>query len=152
MAALNSSLYTSQLAGKSALLSGSLTKGSLIGIHATIAVPSSGAGTALNDTLGLFMVPKGAILKEFILDFDQLESNSSPTLTLDVGDAALATRIMSAGVAGKLAGTLRQLPSALGYQFLADTAIFATIHAAASTKAAGNLAASLKYTMGGLAS
>lgn len=152
MAALNSALYTSQAAGKTQLLTGSLAKGALVGVHATIAVPSTGAGTALNDTLGLFYVPRGAILKEFILDFDQLDSNASPLLTFDVGDAALATRIMSAGVAGKVAGSLRQLPSALGYQFLADTAIFLTIHAAAGTKAAGNLAASMKYSIGGTAS
>lgn len=152
MAALNSSLYTDQVSGLKPLPVGPLAAGALVGVHASIAVPSSGAGTALGDTLGFFIAPKGAILKEFVLDFDQLDSNATPLLTFDVGDAALATRIMSAGVAGKVAGSLRQLASAIGYQFLADTPIFATVHAAAASKAAGNLAASFIYSMGGLAS
>lgn len=152
MAALNSTLFTNQASGRSRIPSGSLNKGSNATQQVVIAVPVSGTGTNLNDTIGFFQVPKGAILRSFVLDFDQLDSNAAPLLTFDVGDAALATRIMSAAVAGKVAGALRALPSALGYQFLADTPVFATIHAAAATKVAGNLAATISYEMGGLPS
>lgn len=151
MAALNSSLYTKQAAGRSPVPSGPLAAGAGIHQQATVAIPATGAGTALNDTVGLFYVPKGAILVGFTLDSDDLDTGG-PTITWDVGDSGSATRILSASTVSQAGGAARALITALGYQFTADTAIFATVHAAATTKAAGNISASISYVMGGLAS
>lgn len=151
MAALNSTTYTKQANGSKPIPGYPQAAGVVFAQQVTIAVPSTGAGTALNDTLGLFYVPKGAVIVDFRLDVDDLDSNGSPTLTYDVGDSGSAVRIMSASVAGQAAGRQNCLNAALGYQFTADTAVFATVHAAAATKAAGNLTATIEYTMPGQA-
>lgn len=165
MAALNSTLYTKQTqtgSGKLPLPVGPLCAGALVAQRALIAVPATGAGTALNDTLGLFVVPKGAIMHSFKLSTDQLDSNGSPALTIDVGVSGGAADIISAWAGASGASSVALSPDTIsvplaavktvGYQFLADTPIFATIHAAAGTKKAGNLYAEIVYEMGGVAS
>lgn len=158
MAALNSTTYTNQGNGRAPIPVGPLTKGALVCQQVVIAVPNTGAGTALNDTLGLFRVPKGAIPRSFTLKTDRLDTNGSPLLTIDVGWAGFTTNILSAWAGAATALVTGQPNVAVaasafyGVQFAADTDIFATIHAAAATKAAGNLVATIEYEMGGLAS
>jgi len=152
MASLNSTTYTNQAAGKATIPGPAVGGNLMVSQQVTIAVPSSGSGTALNDTLGLFYVPKGATLKDFRLDSDDLDSNGSPAITLDVGDSGSATRLMSASTIAQAGGRAYALTTAYGYQFPADTAIFATVHAAAATKQAGNLVATIEYTLDGFAS
>lgn len=158
MATLNSTLYTKQTGGQSPVLSHGLS-GNLKAVQAVIAVPATGAGTALNDTLGLFVLPKGATPHLFSLDADQLDSNGSPTLTIDVGVTGSAQSIVAAwaGASGAVTGAVSPnrvtaKTAWIGLQLTADTPIFATVHAAAATKAAGNLIATCYYTVDGVAS
>lgn len=154
MAALNAANYSADYN----IPVGSLTKGSMVLRQAVIAIPATGAGTALNDTLGAFTVPKGAILRSLILRADRLDTNGSPLLTIDLGDASDAQKYVAAwaGASGVVTAvspnTVSMKIANYGAQFLADTPIFATIHAAAATKAAGTLVITVEYEMGGLAS
>lgn len=157
MAALNSTQYASQ----PNIPAGPLAKGALVAQTAVIAVPSSGAGTALNDTLGFFTAPRGATLRSLNLIADQLDSGgNSASLTIDVGYAGAAQAFIAAWAGASGAVTPKTTtpnvmaldPSLIGFQFTADTPLFATIHAAANTKAAGNLALRAEYTMDGLPS
>lgn len=152
MASLNSTTYTNQAASKSPIPGGPAASGALVVQQVTIAVPNTGAGTALNDTVGLFYVPKGAILRDFRFESDDLDSNGSPTITWDVGDSGSASRIIAISTISQAGGRDYAARTALGYQFTADTAIFATVHAAGATKAAGNIIATIEYDMGGVAS
>lgn len=161
MAALNSALYTGQTQtaeGKSPIPTGGSMAGSLCVQQCTIAVPASGAGTALNDTLGLFVLPRAAIIRDLTIKTDQLDSNGSPTLTLDVGYTGTPQAFIAAWNGAKTAlsggaspNTVSAKTGAYGYQATADTPIFATVHAAAATAAAGNLVATIEYEIGGLA-
>lgn len=163
MATLNSTLYAAQTQtgeGKAPIPSGPLCAGALVAQRCVIAVPATGNGTALNDTLGLFVVPKGAIIHSFDLMADQLDSGGSPLLTLDAGWTGAAQALIAAWAGASGATSAAVSPNAIklplsatdtiGYQFLADTPIFVTVHAAAATKKAGNLAATIVYEMGGL--
>ena len=152
MATLNSTTYTNQAAGKTNIPAGPTAAGAVVVQQVSISVPSTGAGTAANDTLGLFYVPKGATLRDFRLDSDDLDANGSPTIVLDVGDSGSATRIISGSVIAKTGGRDYAARSAYGYQFTADTGIFVTVNTAGSTKAAGTLVATIEYTMEGSAS
>lgn len=159
MAALNSSIYTNQTSGSSRvpIPTGGSFAGSLVTQQCTIAVPSSGNGTALNDTLGLFVLPARAILRSFSLKTDRLDSNGSPTLTLDVGYTGTPQAFVAAwaGAATALVAgapnSVEATSAAYGYQPTVDTPIFATVHAAGSTKGAGNLVATMNYELGGTA-
>lgn len=152
MAALNAPAFTSVN-----IPVGSLAKGATISQRATVAIPASGAGTALNDTIGFLILPRGATLIDMDFEVEQLETGG-PTLTLDLGYAG-ATQQFAAAYAGANAATsaavgankFKPLPSTF-VQFTADTPIFATIHAAATTKKAGNMSVLVQYTMDGLAS
>lgn len=157
MAALNSTLYAGQVAGTIGIPAGVMAKGTPVFQQCVIAVPNTGAGTALNDTLGLFVIPRGATLRAFTLQTDRLDTGG-PTLTIDAGYAG-STQALGAAWAGAATALVQGQPNvmrapttALGVQFTADTPIFATVHAAATTKAAGNLVANVEYTMDGLAS
>ena len=156
MAALNSTLYTKQSAGSTSLLSHGFA-GNVKAVQAVIAVPNTGAGTALNDTLGLFVLPKGATPHSFSVETDQLDSNGSPTLTIDVGVAGSTQSIVAAWAGASTAvtavspNTVKAKTAWIGVQLTADTPIFATVHAAAATKAAGNLVATCYYTVDGMA-
>lgn len=154
MAALNAANYGADYN----IPVGPMAKGATVTRQVVIAVPATGAGTALNDTLGLFRVPKGAIIRNLFVKTDRLDTNGSPLLTIDVGDASDAQKYVAAwaGASGVVTGvspnTVAAKISQYGVQLTADTDIFATIHAAAATKAAGTLVATVEYEMGGLAS
>lgn len=163
MAALNSTLYAGQTQtaeGKLPIPTGGSFAGSLVGQRCVIAVPATGNGTALNDTLGLFVVPRGAIIHSFDLKADQLDSGGSPSLTLDAGWAGTPQALVAAWAGASGATSAAVSPNSIsvplsatdtiGYQFTADTPIFVTVHAAAATKKAGNLAAAIVYEIGGL--
>lgn len=160
MAALNSALFTAQASGAAAIQSGALSKGASVTVRATVAVPASGAGTALNDTLGMFYLPKGATPQKMVLEAEQLDSNAAPSVTIDVGSVAASQAYIAAWAgAGNVTTSAAvgpakvvPLPQKMGIQLTVDTPIIATIHAAAATKAAGNLSLVCDYTMDGLSS
>lgn len=111
------------------------------------------------DVIKFFTMPKNAKIQGFKMGVDQLDSNGSPTLTFDVGDAGSATRLFSASVAGRTSGGAWVTDTgsgaqyaALGYQFTADTLIQAVPHANAATGAAGNITLVVYYTLEGGAS
>jgi hypothetical protein len=125
--------------------------------NAKIAAASVAVTTALalNDTVNFFYMPAGATLRGANLRCSvPLDSNGSPTLTIDVGDATTAARIFSASLAGSSASGSDAVPvwASLGYQFPAKTLIFATVHAAGATKVAGSMTLVLHYTLEGQAS
>ena len=110
---------------------------------------------ALNDTINFFYLPAGATIRSAILRASvPLDSNGSPTLTIDVGWTGTAAGLFSASLAGSAANGNDSIPvyAGLGTQFTADTLIFATVHAAGATKVAGALLLTVEYTVDGLAS
>lgn len=101
---------------------------------------------ALNDTLNFGYMPKGATLRDAVLFSDDIDTGG-PTVTFDIGDAAVPARIFAASVAGQAAVRDRNpVAASIGFQYLADTPITGLIKAAATTPAAGSVRLTLYYT------
>jgi hypothetical protein len=91
----------------------------------------------INNIVGLFMVPAGFIVTDFLATtVPDLDTGS--TLSLTIGDAASANRLMAASSVGQAGGAMPALASTgFLYRFPADTEIILTAAAAA----AGGIAA-----------
>ena len=110
------------------------------------------------DIINFFYLPAGATIRSASLQASvALDSNVSPTLTLDVGDSGGDNRIFDASTFGQ--GTTvaarkdnNPLWASIGYQYTADTLIYGTVEAAAATAVAGSITLTVEYTVDGLAS
>ena len=110
-------------------------------------VPLSAALTAA-DTLNFFYLPPNARVHNAILKCTDIDTNGSPTVTLNVGDAALATRYFSASVVGQ-AGTVDASMQAAGrfFKTTARTLVTGTVQANAATGVAGTLELAIHYVV-----
>ncbi len=147
MATLSSAIATAQGNGK-ATVSGHGLSENLKVTTGTCAVTTA---LALGDVVNFFYLPAGATIRNAMLRASNpLDSNGSPTLTIDVGDAGQTNRIYAASLAGSSAtGDGYPVFAALSYQYTAPTLIFATVHAAGATKVAGTLLLTIDYTIEG---
>lgn len=150
MAAFNSSTYTKQVAGQKQVPSMGGHAHKCFVAMAQVAVSSA---LALNDTIGFFVLPKGAVFQDAKLASSDIDTGSA-AITIDVGDATNgAASIFSQSLSGQ-AGVPDNNPvkTAYGMQYLADTPIFGTIHVAAATAASGTITLIVEYTIEGLPS
>ena len=102
-------------------------------------ITATDVGT-VNDTVALFTVPKGFTIVGCHIDATKMDTSGSPTLTLDLGDANSAQRLLAASAIAQSAESESNvtLPAGvLGFRFAADTDIVLTVHAAAATALAG---------------
>jgi len=108
---------------------------------------------ALNDTILFGWLPRNAVVQNVVLKAaSQLDSNGSPTLTLDVGivgtpqlfKAAITTVGRAAGASVDIVNTV-----AAGILYKNTTgarvAVIVTVHAAAATPVAGTLELDIDY-------
>jgi hypothetical protein len=109
---------------------------------------------ALNDVINFGYLPRNAIVASVVLKAaSQLDSNGTPTLTLDMGvtgtpqlfKAAISTVGRAAGASADIGTGI----SAAGYLYKntsgAKQAIICTVHAAAATAVAGTLELDVEY-------
>jgi len=110
-----------------------------------LALAAADTGTPGN-TVQLFSVPKGFTVTDLNFDCTRLDNNGTPTLTLSIGDAGQANRLVSASTIGQAAESEADpiAPGGLGYKYPADTDIQLSVTAAAATPAAGTLTLFLK--------
>lgn len=101
---------------------------------------------ATSDVIGLFYLPKGAVIVGATISATDMDTNVSPTLAFDVGDSGSQNRIFAAATVGQ-AGTLSAAiaPGAHLYKYTADTLVSAHVQAAAATGAAGTLRVTVRY-------
>ncbi|HEY2481584.1 MAG TPA: hypothetical protein VGI30_05235 [Caulobacteraceae bacterium] len=128
-------------------------KGSLKVASAIVAVTNA---LALNDIVNFFYLPAGATVRAVkLIASTPLDTNGAPTLTIDVGYAGHTADFLSQSLAGSSAtgvDSVDVFATAYDVQLAADTLVFATIHAAGTTKVAGKLRLEITYTVDGLAS
>lgn len=101
---------------------------------------------ATNDSVGLMYLPAGAVLLGATLSSTDMDTNGTPTLTWNVGDANTNARIFSASTvsqAGTLSAAIAQ--GAHLHKFTTKTQLRAYVNAAAATGAAGTLYFSVRY-------
>jgi hypothetical protein len=102
--------------------------------------PILAADLALNNTIQLFVAPKGFIVMGHYCSVSDMDTNGTPTVTFSIGDATTAARFLSASSIAQTGGTnTSMVASAIGFQFTADTNVAWLTAAAAATAAAGTL-------------
>jgi hypothetical protein len=104
------------------------------------------AAPATTDTINLgYMPPNARIIDGYALPSD-MDTNGSPTLTLNIGDSGSAARLFSALAAGVAAAVTRlTATTAIGYKFTAKTLLVCVPQANAATGAAGTLEVVIIY-------
>jgi hypothetical protein len=111
------------------------------------------ASPATTDTLNFFDLPAGARIHLAVLSASDMDTNGTPLLALNVGDAGSASRLFSASTVGQ-AGTASTAlaTTGVGYVTTAKTRITGTASTNAATGAAGTVTLSVLYTIEGVAS
>lgn len=98
------------------------------------------AALTTSDALQFGYVPKGFKVILAMFEADDLDTNGSPTLTINIGDSGDADRLFAAstaaqtGVSGQMA-----LATGVGYTYTDKTLITGVPNANAATGAAGDL-------------
>lgn len=113
--------------------------------YASVAVTSA---MATNDLLNFFYLPANARIIGATLKSSDIDTNGSPVVTIDVGDAGSTTRLFSASTVGQ-AGTVDVTMQAGGvfYKTTAKTLIYGTCHLQAATAAAGTVELAIRYVV-----
>lgn len=111
------------------------------------------ASPATTDTINFFDLPAGARVVLAVLESDDMDTNGTPTLALNIGDAGSAARYFSASTVGQ-AGTLSTAIATAGAGFsnTAKTRVTGTASTNAATGAAGNVYLTMLYIIEGVAS
>lgn len=100
----------------------------------------------INNTIDLIRVPKGTVILGARLETGQLDTNGSPTLTLDVGDSGSANRIFAAStVAQTGTNTAAMANGAFGYKYATESVITLKVHAAPATAASAVIIFALSF-------
>ncbi len=108
----------------------------------SFALTTAMVGT-INNTVALFTAPKSFVITGIMIDNPQFDSSTG--LTISIGDAGSATRLVSSSTGFRAAAYSTALAAgAGGYKFTADTPILLTMTAAATTPVAGTLMLYLK--------
>lgn len=101
----------------------------------------------IGDIIQVGTIPEGAILLDGYLASDDLDTNGTPLLTLEVGDAADDNGLLVANTVGQAGGVARFDGAYLVTRETktAETTIQVTVAAAAATAAAGTIRVVLFY-------
>lgn len=99
-----------------------------------------------DDEVSLFWMPKGAVIVGASISATDMDTNGTPTLAFDIGDAGDEDRLITNSAVGQ-AGTLSDVLAPTGhlYKYTADTVIKAYVRTAAATAAAGTLRVVVQY-------
>jgi hypothetical protein len=109
-----------------------------LGIFPLYASITTTAALTTADVLNAFVIPKGCRVLYMLLESTDVDTNGTPTITLNVGDSGSATRYFSASTVGQ-AGTSAAATATTGLGFLttADTLVTIVPQANAATGVAG---------------
>jgi hypothetical protein len=102
------------------------------------------------DAANVCQLPVGAIVLGVLAESDDLDTNASPTITLNVGDAGSATRYLSASTIAQTGTTaVSTLATGLFYQVTgtSDTMVRIAVAANAATSAAGTVRIAVEYVI-----
>jgi hypothetical protein len=105
------------------------------------------AALVINDTIALFDLPRGARIQSGYIKSADLDSNGTPLITLDIGDAGDADRYFAASTVAQAGGVDRTM-AATGVDYLttAKTRVIATVKTAPATSATtGTIVVVLDY-------
>lgn len=106
------------------------------------------AAPSTSDTINFFYLPPNARVLDAVLKSTDMDTNGSPTITLNVGDSGAAARYFSASTAAQ-AGTVDATMAAAGrfFKTTAKTLIVGVAQANAATGAAGTLELMIRFVV-----
>lgn len=97
---------------------------------------------------GNIRIPKGAQVLWVMLDATDLDTNGSPTITMEIGDAGDTDRLLAANTIGQSGAAVvgpTIAKTGFGYQYTEETLIQVRLGAAAATGAAGTIKYAVAY-------
>src|SRR5690348_14864018 len=107
--------------------------------EAVVATPITLGATLLSVT-----IPRGVCIGGVDIDVSDLDSNATPLIALDVGDAVSADRFIAANTIAQDGGLLEYRPvNTAWYRYSAATDVLVTVETAPATGAAGAIAVSI---------
>lgn len=109
------------------------------------------AAPALNDVVQMVKVPSGAIVTNVVLGADDLDTNGTPLIVLDVGDGSDTDRFIDGATSAQAGGTSAALAGtagSFGYQYSADDTVDILVQVAPATGAVGTVRLLVEYMMG----
>lgn len=106
------------------------------------------AAPATTDTINFGYLPANSRVLLAVLESSDMDTNGTPTLTINVGDSGDADRIFAASTVGQ-AGTLSSAiaTTGAGYQYTSKTLITGAAANNAATGAAGTLYLTVFYVV-----
>lgn len=106
------------------------------------------AAPSTTDTLEFFYLPAGARVLQATLEATDMDTNVSPSLTLNIGDAGGVDRLFAASTVGQ-AGTASTAvaTTGAGYKYTSKTKITGVANANAATGAAGTVYLTVLYVV-----
>lgn len=144
MANYPSPLATLEKAGAAPIGGGHGLAGTVKFKRATITL---GTAPAQNDTLEFFTMPRGAVFLDAYLDASDLDTNVTPTATLDIGDADNVDRMFDGSIGLRTGVKDRTWVNTTmrGYKYTADTMVTGLFAAAVATGATGSVTLMVMY-------
>lgn len=138
-------VYETDLSRTTGIVRGPGWNRSIVTASAVVAMTTAMIDNA-NDDVGLFYVPKGAVIVAAGIAATDMDTNGSPALAIDVGDSGDEDRIFAASTVGQ-AGTasFAMARTAFLYKYTSETQIRAYIQTASGTGAAGTLYVWVQY-------
>jgi hypothetical protein len=100
-----------------------------------------------SDSATILNLPVGAVVLGAVLEADDLDTNGSPTITLNVGDAGSANRYFAASTVAQT-GAAASATAATGLLWTVtagNTAVIVAVAANAATSAAGSVRVAVTY-------
>lgn len=107
------------------------------------------AALVVNDVIQMIPVPAGAQIMEVTLGADDLDSNGTPAIVLDVGDGSVTDRLIDGATVGQAGGRTSTLKTgAFGYTYTASDTIDVIVQVAPATGAtSGTIMLRVAYVM-----
>lgn len=109
------------------------------------------AALAANDVIEMVRVPRGAVVTGVVLSTDDLDTNGTPTIVLDVGDGSDTDRFIDGATVGQAGGTTDASNLAIagiGYEYSAEDTIDVLVQAGPATGAtSGTISLVVYYTL-----
>lgn len=99
------------------------------------------------DAATICNLPVGAVVLGAVIEADDLDTNGTPTITLNVGDVGSATRYFAAATVAQT-GAAASASAATGLLYTVEagnTAVRVAVAANAATSAAGNVRVAVQY-------
>lgn len=99
------------------------------------------------DSATICNLPLGAIVVGALIEADDLDTNGTPTITLNLGDSGSATRYFSGSTVAQ-AGTAASATATTGLLntvAAGQTAVIVAVAANSATSAAGNVRVAIQY-------